>query len=290
MTNTFRSLLLLAATAVMASTAQAAPVTFNFNGKSTNSSGFDPVFGATVTGTITIDLSAAPSTPSTTPGQPSEWRNVPNIKITAKADNFNAGTGSFSLVDDTVLQQLNPMYFVPGMRIGAIYSWLGFNQLDGSDIQQIQVYINSGPVDDNNGLINKIFDPSIAPANVGSIILYDSTHAAYFDIQGTLTPAVTTILIDGKDTGIKDITYQGQSVSAILAGYAASAKNHGDYVSSVEKLVEKLLKAKLLTKAQAETLKKAAEKSSIGQKPKKEKEDKDDKGKSDKDDDDNDDD
>ncbi len=96
-----------------------------------------------------------------------------------------------------------------------------------------------------------------------------------------MTPVSTNIFIDGKDTGIKDFSYQSQLVSAILAGYAASAKNHGDYVSSVEKLVEKLLKAKLLTKAQAETLKQAAAKSSIGQKPKKEKKDKGDKDKDD---------
>jgi hypothetical protein len=98
---------------------------------------------------------------------------------------------------------------------------------------------------------------------------------------------VSNIVIDGTDTGIKDFNYQGQSVAAILADYAASAKNHGDYVENVEKLAGKLVKAKLLTKAQAKTLTQAAEKSSIGKKPKKDKEDKDDKedkGSKDKDD------
>lgn len=282
MTNTFRSLLLLTATAVMASTAQAAPITYNFTG--TYASG-DTYFGTTVTGTITVDLAAAPSSSDVSV---TEWRNVPGIKITATATNFNGGTGKIAgaLVDDTVVQQANAAPFPAGAG-GPTYlrwDWFGFSQLDGSDAQGI-TFGEFGPAYTQLDTLSHLIDPIAPPFGFGDITLYDSTHGASFTIE-TFTPVTTNILIDGKDTGIKDFTYQGQSVSAILAGYAASAKNHGDYVSSVEKLVEKLLKAKLLTKAQAETLKQAAAKSTIGQKPKKEKEDKDDKGKSDNDKDD----
>ncbi|WP_397383796.1 hypothetical protein [Prosthecobacter sp.] len=286
MTNTFRSLLLLAATAVMASTAQAAPITYNFTG---TYAGGDTYFGTTVTGTITLDLTAAPSSSD---DSQAEWRNVPGIKITATTTNFTGGTGKIAgaLVDDTVVQQVSASPLPPGFGgpTHLSWNWFGFSQLDGSDAQGISIDGNGLPYSQLDTL-SHLINPVAPPLSFTGITIYDSTHQASFEL-GAFTPVATNILIDGKDTGIKDITYQGQSVSAILAGYAASAKNHGDYVSSVEKLMEKLLKAKLLTKAQAETLKKAAEKSSIGQKPKKEKEDKEDKGKSDKDDDDNNDD
>ena len=280
MTNTLRSLLLLTATAVMASTAQAAPITYNFTG---TYRGGDTYFGTTVTGTITLDLAA---TPSSSDDSQAEWRNVPGIKFTATATNFNGGTGKIAgaLVDDTVVQQVSVSPLPPGFGgpTHLSWNWFGFSQIDGSDAQGI-TFDGNGPPYSQLDTLSHLIDPVAPPLTFGGITLYDSTHQASFEL-GALTPVTTNILIDGKDTGIKDITYQGQSVSAILAGYAASAKNHGDYVDSVEKLVEKLLKAKLLTKAQADTLKQAAAKSSIGLKPKKE--DKDDKGKSDNDKDD----
>lgn len=275
MTNTFRSLLLVSATLMSFAAAQAQVVTYKYTAALDIVS--DTFFGSTVTGTITLDLSAVPTTPSpdSTHGQ-SEWRNVPGIKITAQASNFNAGTGSNLFVDDTVASQ---SIGLPGMPLGFTMGWLGFDdQVLASDVRQIQINLGLPSSD-----LNKFANLSASSVSGGYITLYDATHSGSYIITSISGPP-SNILIGGVDTGIKDITYQGQSVSAILAGYAASAKNHGDYVSSVEKLVEKLLKAKLLTKAQTETLKQAAEKSSIGQKPKKEKEDKDDKGKGDKED------
>ncbi len=265
-----RSLLTPALTLILLATAQAQVVTYKYTAALQD--GSDTFFGNTVTGTITLDLSAAPTTPSphSTHGQ-SEWRNVPGIKITAQASNFNAGTGSNQFVDDTVAAQ---GIGLPGMPLVFELSWLGFDdQVEASDVRQIQFEVGLPDSD-----LNKFANLSAPSPSGGHLTLYDATHSAGYAITSISGPP-SNIMIGGLDTGIRDFTYQGQSVSAILASYATSAKNHGDYVDSVEKLVGKLLKAKLLTKTQAETIENAAEKSSIGQKPKT---DKDDKGKSDK--------
>ncbi len=270
----FRSLIISTFSLVLCATAQAQVITYKYT--AAIQTGSDTFFGNTVTGTITLDLSAAPTTPSadSTHGR-SEWRNVPGIKITAEASNFNAGTGSNQFVDDTVAAQ---SIGLPGMPLGFEMGWLGFdNQVDASDVRQIQFELSLPGSD-----LNKFANLSAPSPSGGYLSLYDATHSGSYTITSISGPP-SNIMIGGLDTGIIDFTYQGQSVSAILAGYAASAKNHGDYVDSVEKLVEKLLKAKMLTKTQAETIENAAEKSSIGQKPKT---DKDDKGKSNNDKDD----
>jgi len=282
MKRTLRSLLIPVLTSMLLANAQAQVVTYNYTGTKTSGDAF---FGATVTIAVTLDLSAAPSSPSNAPDERSEWRRepnitpnyVPNIKINAVTTNFNAGTDSTTLENSTVLQQ---SIGAPGLPLAWNLSWLGFNQLDTSDVKQIA--INLSIPAGNSPNLNKIADP-IQGLSGASLSLFDATHQAYYTITG---PAVTNIIIDGKDTGIKDFSYKGQAVSAILASYASSAKNHDDYVDKVEELAEKLVKAKLLTKAQAKTLTQAAEKSSIGKKPKKDKEDKDDKGKGGKDKDD----
>ncbi len=266
MKRTLQSVLFLA----LALATQAAPVNYTFTGTKTSG---DVFFGGTVTGTITLDLTAS----STSPG---EWRNVPDFKITAQAVNFNGGTGTSVDADDTVYRDSSPTKEL---------SWFGLDfALDGSftgkNIALVLTSAQSGVSDPKDDVpvflsLNETFYDTLGlPLNT-----YDSIYSV------VLTPVVTSILIDGVDTGITDFNYQGQALSVILANYAATAKNHGDYVSKVEKLAAKLVKAKLLTKAQAKSLTKAAEKSDIGKKPKKDdkcKDDKDDKGKGGKDNDD----
>jgi len=266
MKRTLRSLLLPVLTSMLFASAQAQVVTYTYTGTKTSGDAF---FGATVTGTITVDLAAAPTTPG-------EWRNYPNFKITAQATNFSGGTGTSLDVDDTIYRDSS---------LAKEFSWFGVDFApDGSSTgKNIILYSTStqsgvsDPKNDTN--ISLLLNESFYDQFGGG-----PTYNSYYSV--TITAVTTNIIIDGKDTGIKDFSYKGQSVSAILAGYASSAKNHGDYVESVEKLAEKLVKAKLLTKAQAKTLTQAAEKSSIGKKPKKDKEDKDDKGKGGKDKDD----
>lgn len=62
MKRILRSLLLLAVTAVTASTTQAAPVTYTFTATlaDVDTPYFNPYFGVTLTGTVTLDPSAIP--------------------------------------------------------------------------------------------------------------------------------------------------------------------------------------------------------------------------------------
>jgi len=278
MKRTLRSLLLPVLTSMLFATAQAQVATYTFTG-TRNVASTETYFGDTVTGTIIIDLGAAPSTTAAQSGSYAEWRDLPNIAVTAKATNFTAGTGSTTLVNDTVVQQTNSAS--SGVApIAVSWDWLGFNQLDGSDVQQIQLSF-LGPNSDKQTL-DQIVDPGAFSL---SLALSDATHMTNFDVTSItlVSKTATNIKIGAVDTGIKDFKYKGQSVNTIIAGYATTAKNHGAFVDSVEDLVEKLHKAGLLTQAQAHTLEQAAEKSSIGQKPKT---DKDDKGGSDHDKDD----
>lgn len=271
MKRTLRSLLLPVLTSMLFATAQAQQVvTYTCTGTKTSGDAF---FGATVTGTITVDLAAQAQIPPNTPG---EWRNYPNFKITAQATNFSGGTGTSLDVDDTIYRDSS---------LAKEFSWFGVDfapdgSSTGKNIILCSTSTQSGVSDPKNDTnISLLLNESFYDQFGGG-----PTYNSYYSV--TITAVTTNIIIDGKDTGIKDFSYKGQAVSAILASYASSAKNHGDYVESVEKLAEKLVKAKLLTKAQAKTLTQAAEKSSIGQKPKKDKEDKDDKGKGGKDKDD----
>ncbi len=252
-----RSLLIPAFTLILCAVAQAQVVTYKYT--ATLQDGSDTFFGDTVTGTITLDLSAAPTTPSdsSTYGR-SEWRNVPGIKITAQASNFNAGTGSNQFVDDTVASQVIGL---PGMPLIFELGWLGFDdQVEASDVRQIQLIVGLPDSD-----LNKFANLSATSPYAGYLSLYDATHYGSYAITSISGPP-SNIVIGGVDTGIKDFTYLGQSVSAILAGYATSAKNHGDYVSSVTQLANDLKKAGLLTDAQKSTLTSAAAQSSIGKK------------------------
>ncbi|MEQ1749599.1 MAG: hypothetical protein ABL974_09275 [Prosthecobacter sp.] len=249
MKRTLKSVLFLAAALALTTQVQSAPVNYSFTGTKTSGDAF---FGGTVTGTITLDLTASPTGLG-------EWRNVPDFKITAQAVNFSGGTGTSVDADDTVYRDSSPTKEL---------SWFGLDfALEGSFTgKNISLVLTSAQPDvsdpKNDILVFLSLNETFYDA-LGGSITYDSIYSV------ALTPVVTSILIDGIDTGISDFDYQGQALSVILANYAANAKNHGDYVSKVEKLAAKLVKAKLLTKAQAKSLTKAAEKSNIGKKPKK---------------------
>ncbi len=88
-------------------------------------------------------------------------------------------------------------------------------------------------------------------------------HFAQF-LLDSFDPKPLNIVIDGFDTGLADFTFEGQSVAAIISGYASSATNHGGFVSAVNKLAAKLRKAGLITKDQANLLGNKAASSTIG--------------------------
>jgi len=214
-------------------TAQAQVVTYNYTGTKTSGDAF---FGADVNGTITVDLN-----PLVSPNENGNaWRNVPNFKITAQATNFSGGTGTSLDADDTVYRDSSPV---------KEFTWFGLDFATDGSFTGKNIILNltstkTGVSDPKNDIpISLLLNASFNDALGVETAVYNS----YYSV--TITAVTTNIIIDGKDTGIKDFSYKGQAVSAILAGYASSAKNHGDYVESVEKLAEKLVKAKLLTKA-----------------------------------------
>ncbi len=95
---------------------------------------------------------------------------------------------------------------------------------------------------------------------IDSIGLYETVRFSLDSFEAVLS----TIQIDGCDTGVEDFEYDGLLVSEWLSQYADEAKSHGQYVSRVSRLTKKLVKAGLLTDDQRELIKACASESSIG--------------------------
>jgi len=74
-----------------------------------------------------------------------------------------------------------------------------------------------------------------------------------------------TVVIDGRDTGAPNYLFVGGCTSNdYIAQFAASAKNHGSFVSRVAAFANALLDAGLLTEEQKDAIMSAAGQSSIG--------------------------
>jgi hypothetical protein len=249
MKQAFRTLLLIAATSLTYATARAQIVTYTFTGTRDVSLG-DAFLGPNVSGTLTLDLGAA----STSVG---EWRNVSNFILNAQTDSFNGGTGTATDVDDTVYQDSGGVKF---------FSWFGLSfATDGSyvgkNIGLTLASTSAGVSDPRNDVPVSLFINETQYDALGNVI---SDHTSFYNIS--LTFVLTNIFIDNIDTGVRDFSYQGQSVGAIIAGYAASARNHGSFVSNVTQLGNALVKAGLLNSAQRKALVNAAAQSTIGRK------------------------
>lgn len=274
MKKIFNSLMFLAVSGMLAASAHAQLVTYNFTATRTTDFGGTSDFGEKISGKVTLDLGATTSTPG-------DWRTG-GFEISSLSDNgYTTGTGSGPTLE-TIFQENDEIL------IGNVSNVLTWLSEDGSAFRQIIMSTNSGVAGDGVPSIPNPWNVMASREKTVYIseqsLVTGDTRYAYFYIS-TFTSASATISIGGVDIGITDFNYQGQALSAILANLEATAKNHGDYVSSVERLAERLVRAKLLTKNQAKALTQAAAKSDIGKKPKK------DKGKNGKDkNDDNDDD
>ena len=74
-----------------------------------------------------------------------------------------------------------------------------------------------------------------------------------------------TVVIDGRDTGAPNYLFVGGCTSNdYIAQFAASAKNHGSFVSRVAAFANALLEAGLITEEQKDAIMSAAGQSSIG--------------------------
>ena len=76
-------------------------------------------------------------------------------------------------------------------------------------------------------------------------------------------PTGETIVIDGCDTGVENMEYDGQLISEWIADCADNAKNHGKFVSCVAHLCKELKKEGIITGKEKGAIKKCAAKSDI---------------------------
>jgi len=67
------------------------------------------------------------------------------------------------------------------------------------------------------------------------------------DSQDLSFEALCSLIIDGCETFVVDFSYEGQMISQRIQDIAASAKNHGKFVSDVVHLCNELMKAELIT-------------------------------------------
>ena len=82
------------------------------------------------------------------------------------------------------------------------------------------------------------------------------------DPPPTSTPP-STVVIDGCDTGVDNVDYKGLLISELIDGYASSAKNHGQFVSSVNKLAKNLMEAGLITNKEMGVIQSCAAKADL---------------------------
>lgn len=259
----FRSVLLLATTLFLASHVEAQVVKYSFTGNKVSESGPGPSFGETISGTFTLDFGASPTQVIDMGGQYAFWLDG-NFTFNATTESgyklgssTDTGTTQFT-VSDSMFGNYSDLRFVSDDTI--------LNRsLSLSPQNRYQPGANGIATIPNPWILVPGQDRvSISEYNY---LTGEQTTAEYVLTAFTPPPPVVfNIFINGADTGIKDVTYQGQSVNTILAGYAASARNHGDYVSSVTQLANDLKKAGLLTDAQKSTLTSTAAQSSVGKK------------------------
>ncbi|MFO0940915.1 MAG: hypothetical protein U0930_09115 [Pirellulales bacterium] len=216
--------------------------------------------GNSITGTVTLDLSATPVLfGDFGNGQFAQYRS-PGFSINAITDlGFIAGTdlGGETYMD---LQDV----IEPPINEVSIES--RFRNTQGS-LRAILLDSRSHQTDDGKVSIPNPWDPisfeesfiyvSDADANSGAFVFGKYSIESF-----ELVPQ--NIMVAGVDSGIQDFQYQGKLVTELITDLASNAKNHGSFVSGVSKLVKALEKASLLTHAQRETIKELASESSVG--------------------------
>lgn len=252
-----RALMSCGLLAMLAMQAQAQIATYQFTGTKTEGTAG---IGNTIVGSLTLDVDAIPDyvDPGDSGGEYARWSNG-NFSIDGMTDaGFAAGT---SFGGDATLHDID----VPSDSLQGTY--LESLQLGGTHIRGIQLFAYSYTAGDGIASVPNPWDPLSKEAHY--VLIWDNDYETYTFESGsfhldtfTLTP--TTIVIDGCDTGIQDFVYEEQLVSEHLADFAATAKNHGAFVSRVAKLTNKLKKARLLTGKQKGVLVSCAAASSIG--------------------------
>ena len=254
---------LVVLTAALATQAKAQLVTYQFTGTLLPEYS-SAEFGSTISGSLTLDVGATPDfvfdfTPYFGSGQLGEWRND-GFSINGMTDTgFAAGT-ALGWTNYFGNQDVPTSSFT--------YTVISAYSYDGSHARGIQVYsVDNQTVGDGLANVPNPWDPLADEYQRVLVWDYDYTTNNYETAEFTLdtfTLKPTTIIIDGRDTGIDDFVYDGKLVSKHLDEFAADAKNHGGYVSCVAKLTNELKKAGLLTDSRKDVIMSCAAKSNIG--------------------------
>ncbi len=220
-------------------TLNAQTVTYHFTGTSLSSS---EGVGTTIAGSLTLDVAAVPEGSSGSPdGHFAVWRNG-NFKANAITDTgFTTGS---DLGGTTTFQ----VYDVTAWPLDAV----DMDVFSDDGVRQRSIRIYSGSANPGDGLVEvpNPWDPLAYETQFIYVSEYDrSTELFTFGLFtiDTFEMVIPNIIVNGVDTGIQDFQYGGKSITQTLADFAAKAKNHGAYVSSVSRFTTTLVRAGLLT-------------------------------------------
>lgn len=255
----------VALTAMIVPQALAEKVTYAFTAvHDTRYTDIDPRLGSSLIGTVTLDTTAAPDVVWPWPygdGEDAQWYNGNfSINITTETG-FTLGTATGGGTTT-----FNDFAVAPWWG-----SWIHWEDVGSDGISR--QYVDLSDLRSEGDLIANVPNPWEPAAGwEHSLLVYKYDQSTGFFVNGgfVLTSWVVipnvpvAIVIDGFDTGILDFDYNGTPVSEILADYATTAKNHGEFVSSVKQLAKALADDDLLSGADRKTLEDAAVKSNIG--------------------------
>ena len=261
MKTSFNSLLVATAIALFSSLATAGTtVTYKFTGTLVQSYfGYDK--GNTVSGTVTLDPGAvATAIGDFGGGQYGYWQGGQFAIDAVTNTGFALGTASsYGLTQFSTFDF--PSFPEGGSNEYQIQSW------SYTDFNVLKIDSYSWLPGDGIADVPNPWSPLSFQFQHIRIDTYDAVSGQYvtgiYSID-TWELVPVNILIGGLDTGITDFQYEGTSVSALIAGYATSATNHGDFVSKTQQLAITLQKAGLLTEEQRQQLGKVASNSNVG--------------------------
>jgi hypothetical protein len=254
-----------AALVAIMSPLQAQLVTYQFTG--TKVVGTDGI-GETITGTVTLDLGApadyvANYDDANYLGQYAQWGNGGFSIEATTSSGFSAGTSMPN--SDTLFFTRD---FLRDPTWGATEQFfLKSNTYDEVEMVErgAQLYsFNFGTADDGIANLPNPWKPMDATLSRITVYNYDYAAEVYEFGEYSIDSFTSNIFIDGCDTGVRDFTYQGSTVSQQIATFGATANNHGAFVSSVAKLTNALKKASLITASEKDAIQNCAANSSIG--------------------------
>lgn len=281
MNHTFKALLFFTLTAGLAAEAQAQLVKYQFTGTSIYGNA-----GSTIAGEITLDVGASPSYCADYPGyyNYAAWQNgnfaIDAITDTGIAIGTNTDPGGYTQFYSFEYDPSNYLFH---------QDYIYYQYYDGNVYYYIDIYTNSYSAGDGNVCeVPDPWDPLAAEYARAYIQVYDYNTSEYYygeflldsftsdvdtDGDGFLdsvdacpnSDLSPTVVIDGCDSGVEnDLLDDGCTISDLIAACAATATNHGEFVSCVADLTNQLKTDGVITGKEKGGIQSCAAKSSIG--------------------------